>query len=56
MKAHQILQAYILEAGIPVLGICYGMQLISYALGGTVERGSEREYGPADVNLEQTRL
>lgn len=48
------LKAYILEAGIPVLGICYGMHVLSYALGGTVELGSEREYGPADVTLEQS--
>ncbi len=41
----------ILDEGIPVLGICYGMQLISHLLGGTVERGEEREYGRTEVQL-----
>ncbi|HRX16128.1 MAG TPA: gamma-glutamyl-gamma-aminobutyrate hydrolase family protein, partial [Spirochaetota bacterium] len=36
----------ILESGVPVLGICYGMQLIVHLLGGKVEQESEkREYG-----------
>lgn len=35
----------ILEMGLPVLGICYGMQAISHLLGGRVERGSSGEYG-----------
>ena len=42
----------ILELGIPVLGICYGMQLISRLLGGTVERRSSGEYGPAVLAVE----
>ncbi len=37
----------ILEAGIPILGICYGMQLLAHVLGGKVERGDAGEYGPA---------
>jgi len=36
-----------LRAGIPVLGICYGMQLIAHHLGGKVDPGHAREYGPA---------
>ncbi len=36
---------------LPVLGICYGMQLISHALGGVVNRPSGREYGPAMITL-----
>ncbi len=35
-----------LSAGIPVLGICYGMQLIAHHLGGKVDPGHAREYGP----------
>ena len=37
------------EAGIPVLGICYGMQLTALLLGGSVERAKEREYGRITV-------
>jgi GMP synthase (glutamine-hydrolysing) len=40
-----------LELGIPVLGICYGLQLISYFLGGKVEPSSRREYGSAQISL-----
>src|SRR4029077_40316 len=36
-----------LRAGVPVLGICYGMQLIAHHLGGKVDPGHAREYGPA---------
>src|SRR5271163_2178914 len=37
----------ILTAGIPVLGICYGEQLMAQQLGGTVEAGHHREFGRA---------
>jgi len=37
----------IFELGIPVLGICYGLQWLSRHLGGTVKRSGSREYGPA---------
>ncbi|MBD3242243.1 MAG: glutamine-hydrolyzing GMP synthase [Chitinivibrionales bacterium] len=36
-----------LELGVPVLGLCYGHQLIARTLGGVVERGTTREYGSA---------
>lgn len=39
----------ILEQGIPVLGICYGMQLISQKFGGEVEESKTREYGKATI-------
>jgi GMP synthase (glutamine-hydrolysing) len=42
----------IFEAGIPVLGICYGMQAMGYLLGGHVVPAERREYGPASLTLE----
>jgi GMP synthase (glutamine-hydrolysing) len=44
-----ILPPYVLESGLPVLGICYGMQLLTHTLGGRVHPSPEREYGPATV-------
>ena len=41
----------IFELGIPVLGICYGQQLMALQLGGNVESTAHREYGPATVNV-----
>jgi GMP synthase (glutamine-hydrolysing) len=41
----------VLAAQKPVLGICYGMQLLAYHLGGQVDPGQEREYGPAEIKL-----
>jgi len=38
---------YVLESGLPVLGICYGMQLLVHHLGGRVSAARRREYGPA---------
>jgi GMP synthase (glutamine-hydrolysing) len=45
------LPRYVLEQGLPVLGICYGMQLLAYHLGGHVSRAEKREYGPAAVEF-----
>ena len=42
----------IYEQGIPVLGICYGMQLICHLCGGTVEAGTKREYGVFPITLD----
>ena len=39
------------ELGVPVLGICYGMQLTAHLLGGEVERAPEREYGRITVRM-----
>ncbi len=39
------------ELGIPVLGLCYGAQLMQYVLGGRVERASAREYGKTEVKV-----
>ena len=45
------LAEYILPAGVPVLGICYGMQLMAKALGGKVSAGGVREYGLAEIEV-----
>jgi len=42
----------VLEMGVPVLGICYGMQLIAHLLGGEVARAAGREYGFANIQGE----
>ena len=42
---------YVLDSGLPVLGICYGMQLLTHDLGGKVAPGGEREYGHAKVSV-----
>lgn len=39
----------ILDAGIPILGICYGAQLITHLAGGTVSRASEGEFGRTEI-------
>ncbi|WP_082235223.1 glutamine-hydrolyzing GMP synthase [Halobacillus massiliensis] len=39
------------ELGIPVLGICYGMQLMTHHFNGKVERAHQREYGKADISV-----
>ena len=36
--------------GVPVLGICYGLQLIAHELGGKVDKAAHREYGPATID------
>ena len=43
--------AYILESGLPILGICYGMQALTHALGGVVAPTAEREYGLARLRV-----
>ena len=42
----------IFELGVPLLGICYGLQLLNHALGGTVERKSRREDGAFSISLD----
>ena len=44
----------IFELDIPVLGICYGMQLMAYTLGGNVAHADKREYGTTDVSIDNT--
>ena len=40
---------YVIESGLPILGLCYGMQLLTHVLGGQVAHATEREYGPAEI-------
>ncbi len=42
---------WVTQSGLPVLAICYGLQLLAHALGGKVERALVREYGPANVRI-----
>ena len=42
----------IFKLGIPILGICYGMQLMSYDLDGKVEPADNKEYGRANITVE----
>ncbi len=41
----------IFQLGVPVLGICYGMQIMTQQLGGLVEKAEQREYGHAAINV-----
>jgi len=41
------------DLGIPILGICYGLQTLVHTLGGTVSRSRDREYGPARIAVER---
>jgi GMP synthase (glutamine-hydrolysing) len=45
---------YVLNSQLPILGICYGMQALTYALGGCVAASTKREYGPAEVETIRT--
>jgi GMP synthase (glutamine-hydrolysing) len=44
-----LIPEFVLKSGLPVLGICYGMQLLAHQLGGKVAPSSKREYGPATL-------
>ena len=41
----------VIDIGVPVLGICYGMQLLTHLLGGVVAKSQKREYGRAELNI-----
>ena len=55
-KNSQKINKKILDLKIPILGICYGHQLISHLLGGKLESGSSREYGFAKLETEKNIL
>jgi GMP synthase (glutamine-hydrolysing) len=46
----------VLQMNLPVLGICYGMQLITHQLGGKVAGAERKEYGPATIEVKNDRL
>jgi GMP synthase (glutamine-hydrolysing) len=43
------IQKFIFKTGLPILGICYGMQALTHALGGQVDPSAQREYGYAEI-------
>jgi GMP synthase (glutamine-hydrolysing) len=45
----------VFDLGVPVLGICYGLQLLSKMLGGRVDKSAHREFGPAEVAVAEAR-
>ncbi len=44
----------VFDLGIPILGICYGLQLLAHELGGRVDSAAHREYGPASIDVAQS--
>lgn len=52
-NAH-LVEKSLFQAGIPVLGICYGMQLTTHILGGKVKKGEKGEYGKAELEISKT--
>lgn len=48
-KDHYSIPKWVLDANVPVLGICYGMQLIAYTFGGVVRKMTKKEEGPAEI-------
>lgn len=49
-----LVEKELFEMGIPILGICYGMQLIAHMLGGEVSKGEKGEYGKAKLHIKKT--
>ncbi|MFL5318316.1 MAG: glutamine-hydrolyzing GMP synthase [Myxococcaceae bacterium] len=43
------------DGGVPVLGVCYGLQLMSKVLGGKVDKAAHREFGPAEIDVVEAR-
>ena len=53
-RARHARNAYVWQGKLPVLGICYGMQLMAQALGGSVAPADRREYGHAMIHAQQS--
>ena len=53
-KGAPVCDLELLHLGVPVLGICYGMQLMTHLLGGEVERAAKREYGKAQLLIDSS--
>ncbi len=50
--ASPTLDAQVLALNVPILGVCYGMQLLAHTLGGKVGKGASREYGRAEMTFD----
>src|SRR5438128_2182332 len=46
----------VIQMGVPVLGICYGVQLMAHFLGGEVKPSNRREYGQAEIKVQGNSL
>src|ERR1041384_3417273 len=44
----------IFNLGVPILGVCYGVQMFAHFLGGRVEKGTKREYGKGTLTIADT--
>ena len=54
MKIPSAVMKLFLNMGLPILGICYGMQLMTIHFDGKVEKAKHREYGKAAINVEES--
>jgi len=50
------IDAAVFELGVPVLGLCYGMQMMAYLLGGTVKEADKREFGKTETTVDTKSL
>lgn len=50
------LEKEVFKLGIPILGLCYGMQLMAHSLGGEVKESSQREFGKTEFKLEDNEI
>lgn len=50
----RLVDSALFEKNIPILGICYGMQLITHLLGGIVKKGQKGEYGKATLEIQKS--